>query len=345
MFKKARKELHRVLSGWVFSMVSRGVTIPADCVVDGVVTHYYTSAEELPVAASRKGGLVWVKKKARSYHERRLGPIVLNAGQGTNDLPKAGDILMGELATVESSKQQFGRQKFVAERQSYKWWMSNAAPIYYLAVMVLKGTSETEKSLRPILKLHDNCDDLWVLARIVLFNNIQCVADLMVGRGLSEGIKLQQGPVQFVQQLSLFLQDLTLLTEFQKLVPDMGVMLTETKKTPGPLDLPEALRAKTDKQTFVGRKRQATVLQEPYDPERPSYFDFSHRQPAGETAGPGPRPCSPTYALHTPSPTRPCSPAYVPASPPYLPTTPPDTYNTSYAPSSPSSFPPLCDLK
>lgn len=361
MFKQARKELHRVLSKHVFAMVSKGVTVPADCVIDGVVTHYYTSAEELPVVSTRKGGMVWVKKKARTFHPEKLGPIELNCGR-EDVLPKVGDILMGELAKVESSRQQFGRQKFVAERQSYKWWAPNAAPVYYLAVMVLKGTSETEASLRSILKLDDNYDDLWMLARIVLFNNIRCVADLLLGQG-SDNVKLQMGPVQFVQQLSLFLKDLTLMTEFQKLVPDIEPTVVVKERVAPPMPSSAA--------KFVGRKRRAVESSdmEEYDPSRPSYFDFSHRQPAGETAMPGslfsgaqstytPRspqgPRSPPYAPQTPPhlsgpqspPYVPCSPPYVPCSPPYAPCSPP------YKPESPSvhstrerpPFPPMCQL-
>lgn len=359
--------MHKLLSQWTYSLVVRGVTIPPECVVDGVVSHYYTTAEELAVSCSsfnKKVNMVWVKKKARWVGSRWLGPISLT--DEVKELPKMGDILMGEITTVAGSQKEFGRQKFVAERQCYKWWLCNAAPIYYLATIVLKGTSETEKGLRTVLQLPGGYDDLWVLARIVLFNNIQCVVDLAdPNKRNLENIKLQQMPVKFVHQLSMALQDLSLLTEFQKLVPAQVIQemptIDRTLEAPG----------------FVGRKRRVSVVssttsvvsnttsvvssttsvastrvstsavQEEYNPERPSYFDFSHRRPAGDVPEAGKQPQSPTYDLYTPSPNTPTydlhtPPSYVPVSPSYDPVSPP-----CYAPSSPhsSSYPPLCYLK
>ena len=314
MFQKARKELHKHLKKYMFSLVSRGVTIPPDCVEEGgEVSHYYTTSEELAIGSRKKGGSVWIKKKAR-VRQHQLGPVLLAS---STSLPKPGDVVFGEV--IRGAEQKFGKQSFKTERQSYKWWLCPGAPLYYLATMVLKGTSETEESLRKLLKLQGDYDDLWMLARVVLFNNVQCFADMLNPELQSERrVKLREQPAVFIQQLSLWLDDFSVLTEFQKLVP-------ETTSLPPPLSAVDPFPTKQ----FIGRKRrQLEAKSEEYDPDDSNYF--SHRQPAGYTSGPGPSfSKSPKYA----PPYAPASPPYAPVSPPYAPASPP------YAPESPTYAP------
>ena len=332
MFKKARKELHKQLSQWTFSLITRGITVPASCVVNDEVTHYYTTADELAVSPNKRTSTIWLKKKARWVGSRWFGPIGLS--EESSDIPKAGEIVMGEIMVVPGSQKEFGRQKCSMERQTYKWWMRSGAPMYYLALMVLKGTSETEKSLRSTLKLPGDFDDLWVLARIVLFNNIQCVVDLLQP-GNGDKVKLHTNPVKFIHDLSVFLQDMSLLTEFQKRAPATVIPPPGPPGPPGPQEPPQQRE-----KVFVGRKRRATVAveEEEYNPEHPGY-DFSHRKPAGETS-------SPPTLRHRPVPSyAPGTPPYVPASPPYAPETPPYAPETPpYVPASPPYYPPLCDM-
>ncbi len=324
MFRKARKALHKELEKYVFVLVVRGVTVPPDCVIHGEVTHYYTTAEELSVSPSRSLGTVWVKKKGRRSHQR-LGPLTLK--DSGVELPKAGDILMGELQVDKASERQFGRQKFVAERQSFKWWINYGAPLYYLATMVLKGTSETETSLRKLLKLPGDYDDVWMLARVVLFNNVRGFVDMLdPSKKDLESVKLQEGgPVQFVQQLSVWLDDFSIMTEFQKLVPP-GLPQGARDNN----DIPPLSAAPAYQSDFVGRRRTtraSTLFVEEYNPDFPGFHSSS---------GPIP-PRSPQYAPNTP----PYSPQYAPNSPPhspqYAPNTPP--HSPQYAPNSPPYAP------
>jgi hypothetical protein len=339
MFTKARKELHKHLKKYMFSLVTRAVTIPPECVTeDGEVNHYYTTSDELVVGSRNKSGSVWIKKNARS-RQHQLGPVLISS---STSLPKPGDVIFGEV--MKSSERKFGKQSFKEERQSYKWWMCPGAPLYYLATMVLKGTSETEESLRILLKLQDNYDDLWMLARVILFNNIQCFADMLnPGLHAVPCIKLREQPAVFVQQLSLWLDDFSILTEFQKLIPANVPLPTKNLIPPLSATQPLSSEPVLVKQ-FIGRKRRQPEKphllhdsreaihdsREAYDPDEPSYksrvngYDFSNRQPAGLTSAPGiPRhsppvsfvPLSPSYELE--------SPPYMPTTPPYMPTTPP----------------------
>lgn len=332
MFKKARKELHKLLSQWTFSLITRGITIPPDCVVNGEVTHYYTTADELSISPNKKTSTVWIKKKARWVGGRWFGPIFIT--EETNDLPKPGEILFGEITVANGSQKEFGRQKISVEKQCYKWWQRSGEPLYYLALIVLKGTSETENSLRSILRLSTGFDDLWILARIVLFNNIQCVVNLLQPSN-TEKIKLQSKPVQFIHGVSVFLQDMSILSEFQKLVPDT---LLEPLSVPTSLSLEES----NNSRKFVGRKRRASTIEE-YNPDYPSY-DFSNRQPAGETSGFQKVIQTTTHKVSY----APQSPPYAPQSPPYAPQSPfyePQSPPTLRAPSFiTSTYPPLCDM-
>ena len=338
MFRKARKALHKELEKYVFVLVVRGVTVPPDCVIHGEVTHYYTTAEELSVSPSRSLGTVWVKKKGRRSHQR-LGPLTLK--DSGVELPKAGDILMGELQVDKASERQFGRQKFVAERQSFKWWINYGAPLYYLATMVLKGTSETETSLRKLLKLPGDYDDVWMLARVVLFNNVRGFVDMLdPSKKDLESVKLQEGgPVQFVQQLSVWLDDFSIMTEFQKLVPSglpQGVPsgLPQSRDNN---DIPPLSAAPAYQSDFVGRRRTtraSTLFVEEYNPDFPGFHSSSGPiPPRSPQYAPNTPPYSPQYAPNTP----PHSPQYAPNSPPrspqYAPNSPP------YAPNSPPYAP------
>jgi hypothetical protein len=356
MFQKARKELHKQLKKYTFSLVTRGITIPPDCVLEnGEVSHYYTTSDELPVASTaRKGCSVWIKKKAR-YRHHQLGPVFFTGGQ---DIPKVGDVVFGEMFQVANSERKFGKQSVKAERQSYKWWTCPGAPLYYLATMVLKGTSETEESLRKLLKLSDDYDDLWMLARVILFNNVQCFADMLNPQLQSVlNIKLHDTPVQFVHQLSTWLNDLTIFTEFKKLLPEimpqtLPPLASSTSQLP-PLSAVEPLPVKQ----FVGRKRRQSSgdsfkqdthhrpdvnENKEYDPDEPGY-DFSHRKPAAFTSAPGiysskaysSYPQSPPYQPRSP-PYQPQSPPYQPQSPPYQPQSPPyQPQSPPYQPRSP----------
>ena len=324
MFHKARKELHKHLKKYVFSLVTKGVTIPPDCIVEGgEVSHYYTTSDELMIGSRKKSGSVWIKKKARArYHQ--LGPVLL---ESSSALPKPGDVVFGEVLKVAGSERKFGKQTFKEERQAYKWWLCPGAPLYYLATMVLQGTSETEEALRALLKLEDNYDDLWMLARLVLFNNIQCFVDMLDPEiQARQCVKLRNEPAVFVQQLSTWLDDFSVLTEFQKRAPEPSLPIV-AKSFP-PLSAAEPLPEKR----FIGRKRQHVQLdvnskeEEEYNPARPEMneFDFSHRRPAGFTSSP-PRAVyvssSPTYASLTP-PDGPLTPPGRSKSPTYAPFTP-----------------------
>ena len=367
MFKKARKALHKQLSTYVFSLVTRGVTVPPDCIVNGEVTHYYTTADILSTQPGRKGGNVWIKKKARCGFQR-VGPIGFHE---TELFPKEGDILCGEIATVAHTAQKFGKQKFIEERQSYRWWIGQGAPLYYLATMVLKGTSATEDDLRSLLRINNEFDDLWMLARLVLFNNIDCFVEAL--RSKESTVKLQTAIPVFLQQVSVWLDDFTVLTEFQKRVPEVSVSKTLTEaqgqrrqvgsnepsqvqatNSNSPLFAPPKQKDQTQL-PFVGRRRR---VEEEYNPDRPSYFDFSHRRPAGEVSEAGPSLTSkttPSFYSHKIPPYVPSSPPYVPQSPPYVPSSPPYAPHTPphapqsppYAPHTPphAMYPPLCDIR
>jgi hypothetical protein len=334
MFQKARKELHKHLKKYMFSLVTRAVTVPADCVLEGgEVSHYYTTTDELIVGSAKKNGSVWIKKKSRA-RQHQLGPVLLAS---SNSLPKPGDIVFGE--AVKGPEHKFGRQSFKEERHSFKWWICPGAPLYYLATMVLKGTSETEDSLRQLLKLQGDFDDLWMLARVVLFNNVKCFVDLLDPQfQAKQSIKLREPPAVFIQQVAVWLDDFSVITEFQRL---QALSPTNTASSIPSLaqvtSFPEGAGATTANTTlgpqrkFIGRKRPFVTEEykteyhpEEYNPDD-TQFDFSHRRPAGVTSAPGP---SKRYDPVTP-PYVPASPPYVPASPPYVPTSPP------YAPFTP----------
>jgi len=346
MFKKARKELHKVLSKWTYSLVVHSLTVPADCVSpqDGSITHYFTTCDEispLGVVQGQHGRKLWIKKKSRCLNKKHLGPVCLNVEESDKVLPRVGDILLGEMTTVAGTAKTFGRHQFVQERQSYKWWLlAGATAVYRLAELVYRGTSETEDALRPFLQLPGHFDDLWILVRVVLFQNLNCVVEL------SPSVKLQQhSVVQWMHQWSQFLNDMTLWTEFQQRLPaTMNIQIrpaaaavsaagkdggraggfVESGALPACFLVPQ----REVELPFVGRKRQRPAFEHhaPYPP----------RSPSGSPSGSPPR--SPSgFSPRSPSGSPPRSPLGSPSgSPPRSPSGSPPRSPLG----SPSGFPP-----
>jgi hypothetical protein len=268
-FDAARLELYECLKSWVFARVCRPCTVPADSrqIVEGeeIITYYHGIAAVinggLAVESSSELNRIWFKKPAcmnynngqvrETRRERvvKIGPVSIVAPDD-KFFPKAGDVLMGKTFTEFNKKRKLvshpgrvaGNSDASTQHVKFTCWYPFAGPLALLFSLVCNGTSVSENDLRKELNVRylkrrgskPGDDDVWALARLVLFGNVRAFADehlrlVQVGtvdspRSQNEGVSqnpmnLSCPPLEFVCCCSEFLKDNSLWDKFAELVP------------------------------------------------------------------------------------------------------------------------------
>jgi hypothetical protein len=273
-----------------------------------------------------------------------------------------------------------------------KTWHGGAKPLQELARVVRYGTQLTAAQLRDVLRqpgaaaaerflaacaddpvratgtagLYERrtredalsmtraADDIWMVARVVLYGNVRALAYLhvcQIGRGEclspkqrleAEGLRLSLPARAFINVLTERLDSPDIATAFSDavhlLVPD-GL-----KPAASPPSLPSqpSLAFHTSKDQLVAAFLSSNCASAPvspsYTPASPSYTPAS---PVYAPSSPVYAPSSPVYAPSSPV-YAPSSPPFAPSSPPCAPSSPPCAPSSPpFAPSSPPCAPSL----
>lgn len=271
-FEAARKTLHAILSQWTFSTMETQCTVPKDCVdvsPEGelVITHFFGTAVETPptVAPSRRRGRgrrVWFKQAARKTSAVAVGPAEL-LPQSKSRVPVPGDVIVGH--TQANDRGRGGLR--------YAWWNGAAKPLWHLARLVQCGTEVDEEDLRDMLTAWDGREDMWAVARLVLFGNVQCFAEMHNDpHGATRPPRMSLGcpAANFVKQCAAHFMDGTIWVEFLKLAPSAA-----TPREPPPRALPPV---PTWEEAHSQRQPDYPVHQQPDYQGHQQVFSHSARQ-------------------------------------------------------------------
>jgi hypothetical protein len=271
-FDDARNTLASMLDGWVFGRVMREVKRPDIC------KPYFHG-----MIVTSKKERIWFQQSNRARTSLQIGPITI---QPSDEVPHAGDVLMGRMDTSTQGERHKSRLMS---------WYTHTQQLQMLTKVCLEGTHKHEMQLMSEMRTPSN-DDVWALCRLVLFGNIRAFAD--AHRGKRSGImKLSTTPLEFVYSTAETLGDETIWDAFLTLVPDAQIPSSPRCESP--------------------------PFSSPMSPIRPSTPPFTPLIPSYNPTSPPPSPPpSPPYNPTSP-PYNPTSPPYNPTSPPYNPTSPP----------------------
>ena len=308
MFDDARKSVFAALKEWDLARVVSPTVVPDNAVrrnEDGstFVTYYYTTSELVqwwqppeknvpkmarfgPVQRHRQGGhrkrrSVWVKKQSR-HKMVSFGPV--NFCDNLNELPQVGDMLAGELVKSDKPYSNKELKAFVKQtslnrkrNSSYLWWTNTGLCLMNFAHLVLNGTKKSEDDVRELLRMKDGYDDLWALARIVLFHNLQCFVDACRPnyKDRPDRMQLHIHPAAFVRETASSFEDAAILQKFTAMLPQTYV--------------PKPVPSMTSESVFTKRKR-----------DQLSMASFNEMTPNYAPASPRYAPSSPTYDPMTP---------------------------------------------
>ena len=213
---------------------------------------------------------IWFKKPPSvAYNEHRhasrnpkngvnIGPITI-LPPTDKYIPKPGDVLMGKTSADGDKKRQLnfsrgGNSDARAQTQSTKFlcWYPFASSMAVLYSLVCNGTTLSESELRKDLNARyykrggakPGDDDVWALARLVLFGNVRVFAEEHLRTSSSGTLKtgmdtigeksrvattqtvtappnmnLSRAPLQFVSCCSNYFKDESLWDAFVQLVP------------------------------------------------------------------------------------------------------------------------------
>jgi hypothetical protein len=374
-FDAARMELYTQLSSYVFVRLPRRAAVPPERTGESQNGYYHGVAHCLTPEGSN--GRVWYQKTAMAQRPIHVGPLTVQPPSPDDPyVPLAGDVFMGKTVPPHSGAQRRGGEGEKNDRLVN--WVPFADPWFHLFNLVCNGTAKTEDALAHELRVRSKTgpDDVWALARLVLFGNVRVFADEHKGSVDKKGpMRLSMPPLHFVHACATSLRDESIWTEFVKLVPDAvppappaPVQVQSAPPPPPrpivrplarPMSLEESMaRTRGDYSAGYSAGHQASHQVE-YNPESPAYH-----QPSYQAAQPHSPPYQPSYQAHSPtyqssyphsptyqpsyqaqpSPYQPHSPAYqtpyqtAPASPPFRVNTPPDS--PPYTPTTPPDSPP-----
>lgn len=321
--------------------------------------------------------VLFLKKNRQLGVGSFLGVVRLaDAPRGPHDpgsIPGVGDILVGTPEVNSRKEFREGASLLLTN------WRGNAKPLQELARVVRYGTKMTATELRDVLKqpaaasaerfltscaqdsarmypqsaperrtrddaktMARSADDLWMVARVVLYGNVKSLAHLhalQIGRedvlterqrADAQGIKLSLSASVFVQVLAERLEAPEIATAFTSAVEALSL---STLSAPAPSSYPSASPSSAaSASASAPTPAPASFLTAFLDQEG---SERKHLPPE-ETFATSPlyAPTSPAYAPTSPA-YAPTSPAYAPTSPAYAPTSP------AYAPTSPT-YAPTC---
>ena len=300
-----------------------------------------------------RNALVWFKKGASPLRGFALGPVTITPPP-TGHIPSIGDILMGK--TVENEQGKGG------VNLRYIQWYPNMNALFVLCGILRMGTSKSEAQLSHDLRLsYGECrDQVWALARLVLFGNVQVFVDLFNKKPASRPMQIGKVDV-FISECSYAFEDDDIWKRFAELIPNIdrpAPMTSElsqvTQNTAAP-SLSNAFHVSALKKTvdlYLGFGATAYESHTPPStPPFPPSVRYSYNQlsqiglqgPVSPVYQPRTPPSSPPPKFNKSSVYEPVSPVYQPVSPVYQPCTPPSSpppkFNRSpvYEPSTPLS--------
>lgn len=237
MFPQAHQTLHGLLQRYTFSVVSRDVVIPDKAreitAENGLrVTYYHGTAEErLPFTQNyrERPKSVWFNKSARAKPgDFRIAGVVLSSAAGASQhaLPNVTDMLVG---IAEASVPEPGKPK--RSGLHYTMWEMSATPLFELAKALVSKVPVSEASLKPKLRLvRSECqDELWALARLVLFGNMAAFDPQS-----QFPMVLRSPPAVFVQECAMRLNDDTIWQKYMEACPAVKLALAPPPFIPLP---------------------------------------------------------------------------------------------------------------
>lgn len=364
-FTRARQELYGLLSRYTFGRVVR-CTVPADgkqYVGDKLsITYFHGLAtkmeyKQLPVGS--RPVKLWFKKAPADAQKQTLhvGPLSLDAAD-EEYVPRPGDVIVGNVVPSDRRRQPSESRDFESggggagqgapeSNDRFTYWHPHAASLECLLNFLYNGTAIPEAQLAHELRSRKKGgeDDVWAVARLILFGNVAAFAAQHVG-ALSgvKPMRLSMPPLDFVWNCATKLDDETIWQKFVELVPDaqpprppsppepLGGALKSSGRIipplfgPGSEPPPSPPAPFSSQPAFVGRARrsQPAALPTPPPPPPPVYSSASYTH-------------ADAYSPHSPSYYPPAqSPQHVPYSPHHSPAHP--AYG-DYSPQSPQHSP------
>lgn len=335
-FEAARMVLDQLIGDLTFCRLERGCTIPdkerdaglSIAPLGGSYFHGTGSQRLWGAQTGRRPRQVWFNRNTRRREGLFIGPARIPSSSGGH-VPSPGSTLVG--LTQQSSSR--------GARWQYAWWCGGAEPLWKLGNAIRNGTALTEQELRTELHL-DLCsggeDDLFALARLVLYGNVTVFAHQAMGYELQEPpMSLSCGNAyEFVCGCAHALRDPSIYHAFMRVYREPMLQPRQPSIPPQPSPpsppqlsglLPSAFTAFGDGNNLVMTQLHAlaeelTVRRS--QPPSPPYCPTS----------PPPSPSSPPYCPTSPPPPSPSSPPYCPFSPPPSPSSSSSPLNT-YDPS------------
>ena len=294
-FAFARQVLADLFGNWTFAAVTKPCMIPADeGYATGHVKHYFGTAEErspTDVGGSSRRR-VFFQKMARHADAFWVGPaIVLEPAE----LPQPGDMLVG-LAEPNTAPSKSGR---TFSGVKYTSWQAGGRPAWELARIVTLGTALSEAALQHALrtKTAGGSDEMWAVARIVLFGNLRAFHP-----SEPPTMALRKSPSAFVHECAIRFSDPSIWTHYANIFPEVVA--------------PAAAAAPTTFRPYRRPPAPCTIMPLPPPALTPDEM-FARELHLKHVRMMEPSP----YAPHTPPDSPP--PTYVPTSPPFAPTSPP----------------------
>lgn len=341
-FTSARRELYTQLSRYTFGKVVR-CTVPPDGqtrVGDQVTVTFFhglaTKMEHRQQLPGSRPVKLWFKKAPPEAARSTLsvGPLQLDAAQESY-VPRPGDVLMGNVVPSDGPRRApaavpGGSGTGLESNDRFTFWYPHAACLEALLNYLFHGTAVPEAQLAHELRSRRKGgeDDVWAVARLILFGNVRAFAEQHLGSSGAKPMRLSVPPLHFVWQCATKLDDDSIWDKFVELVPDAQPPLEmeqpEAAK-PTPLVIPPLFAAGDEPSSrdpaFVGRTRRGRS-------DRPSQFggpssSFAPPPPPAATFG------SAAYSHHD---------AYSPEEPGYFKPTPVSQPYGSYAPQSPPHY-------
>ena len=236
MFPQAHQTLHGLLQRYTFAVVSRDVVIPDKAreitAEHGLrVTYYHGTAEErlqFTQNYRERPKSVWFNKSARAKPGdfRIAGVVLSSAGPSQNALPNVTDMLVG---IAEASVPEPGKPK--RSGLHYTMWEMGATPLFELAKALVSKVPVSEASLKPKLRLvgSEGQDELWALARLVLFGNMAAFDPQS-----QFPMALRSPPAVFVQECAMRLNDDTIWQKYMEACPAVKLALAPPPFIPPP---------------------------------------------------------------------------------------------------------------
>ena len=213
-FGFARQVLADLFGNWTFAAVTKPCMIPVDEApsADGHVKHYFGTGEERsPTDVRGARRRVFFQKAARHADAFWVGPALVSEPA---ELPQPGDMLVG-LAEPNTAPSKSGR---TFSGLKYTSWQAGARPAWELARIVTLGTSLAEAALQHTLrtKTAGGADEMWAVARIVLFGNLRAFSP-----SEPPTMALRKPPSAFVHECAIRFSDPSIWTHYTSLFPEV----------------------------------------------------------------------------------------------------------------------------